>query len=71
MFFKPAKFFKRKDSYYVLKGGALPVLIKNKKMLIEIFEDKKDEIGEFIKNDKISYKKRKDLIRIVKYYNGL
>lgn len=68
---EPAKFFKRKDSYYVLKGGALPVLIKNKKMLIEIFEDKKDEIGKFIKKEKISYKKRKDLIQVVEYYNGL
>ena len=68
---QPAKFFKRNDTYYVVIGGALPVLIKNKKMLVEIFEDKKDEIGKFIKKEKISYKKRKDLIHLVEYYNGL
>ena len=45
--------------------------MKNKKLLIETFNDKKDEIEKFIKKEKISYKKRKDLIRLVEYYNSL
>ncbi|MEN8121726.1 MAG: hypothetical protein ABFS35_15350 [Bacteroidota bacterium] len=68
---EPAKFFKRKDTYYVVIDGALPALVKNKKVLLEIFKDKEDEIEKFIKKEKISYKKRKDIIRLVEYYNGL
>ncbi len=68
---EPAKFIKKKDTYYVAIGSASPVVIRNKKSLIEIFVDKEDEISKYIKKEKISYKKSTDLIKLVEYYNGL
>ena len=68
---EPKKFINRKDIYYVVKDSSLPIIIKNNKSMKEIFSDKKEQIEKFIKKEKISYKKRNDLIQLVKYYNSL
>jgi hypothetical protein len=68
---KPPRFFSRPDEYYIVDANKLPVQIKNKKSFAQIYTDKKSEISKFIKKEKISAKKEKDLIQLVKYYNTL
>lgn len=68
---KPAKFIKRKNLYYFLVDKNIPVRISSKKTISEVLSDKSSEISAFIRKNKLSYKKEKDLIRIVNYYNSL
>jgi len=47
-------------------------LIKpNKKSVLEIFNDKSDQMGNYIKKEKINLKEEADLLLLVKYYDGL
>ncbi len=68
---QPAQFINRKKNYYLLDNQNNPVRINNKKVIPEVFSDKKSEISEFMKKNKLSYKDEKDLTRIVNYYNSL
>lgn len=68
---KPPRFFSRPDEYYVVDINKSLIQIKNKKSFAKIYTDKKSEISKFIKKEKISPKKQKDLIQLVKYYNTL
>ncbi len=68
---KPAKFIERKKLYYLLNDQNNPVRINNKKIIPQVLSEKSSEISAFIKKNKLSFKKEKDLIRIVNYYNSL
>lgn len=66
---KPAKFINKKDSYFIKIGQNTAIGIKNKKNLIAIFGNKEIEITRLISEEKISFKKLKDLKKLVNYYN--
>lgn len=68
---KPPRFFRRTDEYYIVDLNKVPFQIKNKKSFAGVYQDKKREIEKFIKKEKISPKKKKDLIQLVEYYNSL
>lgn len=58
--------------YYVKPGGREISLLKPKKSSVrEIFSDKSDLVGNYIKKEKINLKDEADLIRLVKFYDGL
>ena len=60
------------SEYYVIAGGHEISLLKPKKSsVLEIFNDKSDLIGNYIKKAKINLKDEADLIRLVKYYDSL
>ena len=60
------------SEYYVIADGREISLLKPKKSsVLEIFNDKSDLIGNYIKKAKINLKDEADLIRLVKYYDSL
>jgi len=61
-----------KKRYFVLNGGAY-YAVKNKKALLRLFKDKKNEIQQFIKQDKISFKRNEEMAMksVVAYYDQL
>jgi hypothetical protein len=68
---QPAEFKKSPDVYYYqLDGGQLHE-ISNMKDFVAALPDRQDELNQYVKKEKISAKKEKDLIQFVKYYNSL
>ncbi|HHJ11350.1 MAG TPA: hypothetical protein ENK25_10740 [Bacteroidetes bacterium] len=68
---KPARFEPKKDLFYLKKDDQPLFLIQNKKKLIDYLQDKRSEIATFIKKNHISVSRKKDLKKLVEYYNGL
>lgn len=62
---------KKITNYYLEKNNAIMELPKNKREAYSIFSDKKDELKEYIKNEKIRLKEEKDLLRLVSKYHAL
>jgi hypothetical protein len=60
-----------KEAYLIKVGSMLTVIDKKGKKIPVALADKKKEISEFIKKEKISAKKREDIEKVVKYYNSL
>ncbi len=64
--------FEQFDNYYMKMGSEAPVKLKLKKnQLLDILSDKKKEIKDFIKKEKIDLKNQKDLESVIVYYNSL
>ena len=68
---KPDRFVRNPDKYYVVIGSEPPKQLKNKKSIPLIFKDKAKEMSTFAKKEKISFRKKEDLVRLVKHYNSL
>jgi hypothetical protein len=67
----PAKFSKAPDTYYYkIENGELQK-VGNIKEMIATFPDKQEELTKFVKKEKISPRKEKDLLQLVRYYNSL
>jgi hypothetical protein len=61
-----------KDEYYLaLNNKALVKLPKSKKGFMKAFGDKSSKINSYMKENKLGYKKEKDVAKIVSYYNSL
>ncbi len=58
-------------TYYVEEEGIIVELPMNKKEMLAVFSDKKTELSEYLKKEKIRLKKEEDLIRFVARYNAL
>ena len=60
------------NRYYLQKqdGEVEPINLNNKSILAKLM-DKKNEISEFLKNSKIMIKDEKDLITVLRFYDGL
>lgn len=64
--------FTRKESLFVSKPSSPPVkFVKGESELFEVMADKKKQVMDFVKNNKLSYKSEQDLIQIFKFYNSL
>jgi hypothetical protein len=68
---QPAEFKKSPDMYYYQIGNGELKEVDNIKSLIASLPDKQDELNQFVKKEKISAKKEKDLRDFVQYYNSL
>lgn len=68
---QPAKFHPKDDRYYIRTGQEVAQSVGNKKELIGLFPDHKNEIEAFIKKNKINIKKPEELKSLVEYYNSL
>lgn len=67
----PAKFTDDPAYFLVRPDGKFIELPSKNKKFLEAFISKEKEIKEFIKDNKLSIKEEKDIIRIVKHYNSL
>lgn len=71
--YKPSKFNRKKDAYYInfTKNDIAIKLPKKKKAFYKLFSSNSDNIKKYIKKEKLSIKKEKDLAKIITYYNSL
>ena len=67
----PAKFTELPDMYYYKIGDSEPKLVDNIKNMIASFPDQQEALRQFAKQEKISARNEKELIRFVQYYNSL
>lgn len=67
------EYFIHKSSLYYKPepGSAAFKLQKNRRKVLNIFEDKKSEISDYIKENKLNISNEKDLIKIFIYYNQI
>ncbi len=68
---KEKRRFKTIDDFYIKKGNDIVKYVPSKKTISNIFDEHSDLVKKFIKKDKLSLKKEKDLIQIFKYYDQL
>lgn len=62
---------KRLDSYYVKQKDMAARKIRNKKMFLEMVSDHRDQVIQYMKTNRLSIRKGKDLQAIIGYYNNL
>jgi hypothetical protein len=64
--------YKNRYDYYIsLNGSDLQLFKPKKKQILEIMENKSDDIEKFMKSSKIDLKSEIDLANLVKYYDSL
>ena len=68
---QPAEFKKSPDTFYFQMGDGQLQEVDNMKSVVASMPDKQDELTQYVKKEKISPKKEKDLLQFVKYYNSL
>lgn len=68
---KAAKFIHKKDTYYLKLGNNNAVLIRHKKDIVKVLNDKKEAIILYMNSNSTDVKKVEDLLDMVKYYNSL
>ncbi|MEZ5195987.1 MAG: hypothetical protein R2764_06195 [Bacteroidales bacterium] len=65
-------YFKSLNNYFIrMNEGAAILLKKNKKEILSLLSDHKDEVGLYAKKEKLSFKVISDLEKIIQYYNSL
>jgi len=68
----PPVFKRKKDELYLgMNNGEAVKIPKKKKDFYALFGDKSSDIKKYIKQHKLSHKKKKNLKKIVSYYNTL
>lgn len=68
---EPPKFINKPLSYYIRVGMEEAKKVGNKKDIVKIFPDHKNEITAFIKKNKTKPNKPESLKKLVQYYNSL
>jgi len=68
---KPARFSNIQTEYFLAIGGNPAKQVSNKKMLLQMFGDKKGEIESFISKSRCSIKDAECLMAIVDHFNEL
>ncbi|MFN8257299.1 MAG: hypothetical protein U0W24_16515 [Bacteroidales bacterium] len=66
----PPRFVRENDIYYIINGTAY-FEIKNMESVYLALFDKKDNIKDYIKKERIKKRNKENLIKIVNYYNTL
>jgi hypothetical protein len=68
---KPARFDAPKKEYYIAFSDLPAKLITNKKSLLELFGNQKDEMGSFILKNKLSIREDDAMTKIIAHFNSL
>ena len=68
----PADFKRQKDEHYIAFNNKTIVRVPSKKKsFYKVFGEKASDIKEYMKSNKLSYKKVKDIAKAVEYFNTL
>ena len=67
----PAKYGRQPDVYYFMLGDSQPVKVSGLKTFLEMIPEKKDEMEKFARDEKISFKNKGDLFRLVEHFNSI
>lgn len=65
------KKFERYKDYYILKEGKMYRFKPSKKDLLNLYVSEGPKIEEYIKKEKINFKKEEDLVKIIDFINSL
>lgn len=65
------RFGKMAPSYYIGHEGKILTLINNERALLKLFPAQEDQIRNYIKRNKLKFRKEKDLVNIIKFINEL
>ncbi|HBL75510.1 MAG: hypothetical protein A2W90_03490 [Bacteroidetes bacterium GWF2_42_66] len=65
----PAQFKSATPEFYIAFGDAEADRISSSKQLTEILSDKKTEVAEYMKKNKLKIGNQEDIIRIIQFYN--
>ncbi|MFA5555838.1 MAG: hypothetical protein AB7D46_07655 [Flavobacteriaceae bacterium] len=68
---RPAQYKKADDTYFIKTGDVIENFPKNRKELLRKFSNKKTQLSDFIKKNKISFSQEGDLIKLVIFLNTL
>ena len=68
---RPAKFVHLPDTYYLKQEWENAVRINSLKDITAVMADKKEDIENLIRSEKLGIKKADDLVKIVTFYNNL
>lgn len=68
---KPAKFIKGSAVYYIKKTNVIRAFPTRKKDLLKAYAKDAKEVKSFLKKEKISFKKEKDLIKLAGFLSAL
>ena len=68
---RPAKFIHLPDTYYLKQEGKSAVRIKSLKDITAVMADRKKDIENMIRSEKLGVKEADDLVKIVTFYNNL
>ncbi len=63
--------FKTIDDYYIKNSNNIVKFTPSKRSILSIFKEDEIRVKKFIKQNKLSFKKEIDLIKIFEYYNQL
>jgi len=63
--------FVQYEEYYVYNYGIMLKLKKEKEFVLDLFDDEKEKISEYLKNKKMNYKNIGMLTDLFNYYNSL
>lgn len=70
--YKPPTLKRSKDKFFVgLKDNSATELPSKKKEILLLFTDNSKEVEKYVKENKLSFSNKEDLIKIFKYYNTL
>ncbi|WP_276370707.1 hypothetical protein [Chryseolinea sp. H1M3-3] len=67
----PAKYTQGPDRFFFKVENGQVQSVENVKSVIAALPNNHDELNRFVKEEKISVRKEKDLVRLIKYYNSL
>jgi hypothetical protein len=65
------KTFNHSTRYFLKKGSEMKLIKLNKKDILNALNDKEDKVEEYVKENKLSFSKEFDVIKMMKYYNSL
>ncbi len=68
---KPAQFRRLQDSYYIGLKGSEPVQIRGTKTLLNVMQDQRATMENYINSEKLKRASKENLIKIVDHYNAL
>lgn len=67
----PAHYERAADEYYIKQGDNIVAFPKNKKLLLAMYPEKKSEISNYLKSNRVSFKNERDLISTVAFLSTL
>jgi len=59
------------NDFYVFYGGKITRVKKDIKFFLELTSDKHDQMDDYLKKNKVSFKSPEDIRKFIHYYNGL
>jgi hypothetical protein len=63
--------YKNYESYYVFQNGKIMEIKKEKSFLTALMVDQSDKVNQFIKDQRVNFKKISSIVELINYYNSL